>query len=149
MENNIDLANLNKLSSEFKNLSLEDQKEFLKKYNLNEGFFTCKICKKKVNLSDIKVINTPILQNVTDIICEDCQKSFQQEKFCKIVCVGCKEVIAWMPPHKDNKTGFEFKPNHIYHILYCPKCKPELFNSSNPVPVEIIESKLYNQKYNK
>ncbi len=131
-----------------KDLTKDKAEAIFGKSNVNEGYFTCKMCGSKVPLSDTHVINTPILKNVIDSTCKVCRDTCTKEKYCKIVCIGCKEVILWMEPQKDPKSGFEFKPGAVYHIEDCPKCNPDKFKNK-VVPTEILESKIYKQKYNK
>jgi DNA-directed RNA polymerase subunit RPC12/RpoP len=145
MENNqikelIDIAN---------NLTVEKAAELLGPQSVQEGFYTCKTCGKKVNRSDIIIIEDPIVGHATDPICAECKAEFDKMKVSTIVCIGCKEVIARVEPKKYT-TGFEMKAGHIYHIADCPVCNPEKFSDPNkPTPSKIIEEQIYNQKFSK
>lgn len=139
------LEEMNKLAS----MSKKEAIETFGIDNVEEGFFTCKTCGKKTPFTQLAIIEDSICGNVTDYTCQECRDTFSKMKVCTIICTGCKDVIARMEPKKD-KTGFETKPNQIYHILDCPKCNPEKFKDpSKPTPSTLIEAQIYNQKFSK
>lgn len=138
------------ITDKYKDLTYEEAINSFGKENVIDGFFTCKVCGKQTPLTEIKHINTRVVNNVVDATCKECRRQFNLEQLCKIVCVGCKEVIALVPPKKDPKTGFTMHPNTTYHIMHCPKCHPELFKEKDKeIPVKIIESDIYERMFGK
>jgi len=65
--------------------------------------------------------------NYIEILCGDCRKRYADLP--RIVCMTCKELMAFMEPSKDPKSGFEMKSKHHYHINRCPRCAPEATSS--------------------
>lgn len=142
------LNELNKLAS-----SVNCKDEAIKLFgaeSVKDGFYTCKYCGKPIPNSELHIFDTYLSKNIIDRTCKECRTNFNKEQLCPIVCVGCKEVIAMLTPGKDLKTGFERKPNHVYHILECPKCNPDKFkNDGSAEPVKLVEADFYEQKYKK
>ena len=141
-----DLDAMKKLGS----LSKEEAAKQFGKENIQDGFFTCKICGKQTPLRDTKLIDTPLVKQVVDATCSECRRNFDLEAYATIVCIGCKEVIARIKPQKDPATGFEIKKNHIYHIMDCPACNPEKFKDpTKAIPSKIVEADLYEKQFGK
>lgn len=125
-------------------LSKEDAVKIYGIENVQEGYYTCPVCQKRVPLDNIQREYSNVVKDfIIDSTCKECRKSLVKEKACRIVCIGCKEVFCYMPPSKNKVTGFEMKPGETYHILQCPKCNSEI-KSTN-----IIESEIYVQKFGK
>ncbi len=92
--------------------------------------FTC-ACGKDKKLEAMPVIkSTGVVERVVDKVCPECRKDYA--KMGRIVCCGCREVVALVEPHKE-KTGFVFRPGGFYHVLNCPKCVGRMFEKSDIV----------------
>lgn len=116
--------------------------------NVNDGFFICKGCGKKVPTSKLKIFNSNVVKGITAQLCDECWDYVKKEGAVFLVCIKCKELRKVMEPFKNPVSGFEFKKNNIYHIEDCPVCNPDKFikNSSEPIPMVIIEEAIYNGK---
>ena len=65
----------------------------------------------------------PTLNNV----CRGCESLWDDHA--RMVCCTCKTVVARLKPHRDPKTGFEFKKGGDYHTERCGVCHPGLKES--------------------
>lgn len=102
----------------------------------------CVFCKKFIPIHSINVINTGLVK-AHEPLCPSCMSTFKDQA--RIVCIPCKIVVLWVDPHKE-KTGFEFKRRHVYHVAECPTCKPGIektrilekvvFFNENNIPYE-------------
>lgn len=73
--------------------------------------------------------------------CHGC-KNVDQASWCPIVCVTCKEPIAYKEPGvKDPVDGFVFERGRCYHVAKCAFCDLSL----ESVPIPIIERHLWQQ----
>lgn len=129
-------------------VSIDKLKSIVNPKDINEGFFVCKSCGKRIPLSQMKTIKSKVKDNILDPICDECRNVFNKAKVITIVCLGCNEVIARMEPKK-YKTGFETKSGNIYHILDCPKCNPDKYSKMKVQSAPLIEEQIYNQKFTK
>jgi hypothetical protein len=64
--------------------------------------------------------------NYIDLLCGDCRKEFKG--FPRLVCLGCRELVAFIKPGKE-PTGFVFEPGRHYHVVSCPKCDNDVRSS--------------------
>jgi hypothetical protein len=55
-----------------------------------------------------------------DNVCRGCP--IGKDAMAKLVCSGCKTLVARLTPHKD-KSGFRYIGDHCYHIDECAICK--------------------------
>ena len=83
-----------------------------------KGSKRCLCGEKFIAVQDLKVFTT-MDQKVLDLTCKDCRANMQDSS--RIVCMGCREVIINMDPHK-KKNGFSFVKNGVYHVTRCPRC---------------------------
>jgi hypothetical protein len=86
--------------------------------NPNQG--QCVFCKRFTPLKTMPIVNTGIVF-AQEPLCTECIQRFKDQA--RIVCTECKQVILWVDPGKE-RSGFEFKRRHSYHVRNCPTCKP-------------------------
>lgn len=85
------------------------------------GYLKCFCNKKQLKYGEHEHIQTPYVRGLSRV-CDECKK--EVKGMCPVMCVGCREIIAFLPPDKDD-DGFERKPNYTYHVKHCPQCAPE------------------------
>jgi len=90
------------------------------------GFTICSCGKKRIGPEEIQTLVTPF-SRACDRTCDDCKKLVKG--LCPIVCVGCKEVIAYLQPGKD-EDGFIRERGKTYHVKDCPQCNPSRFSKT-------------------
>ena len=73
----------------------------------------------------LKVKRSPLGGELIDLGCPNCQKS----DYAMMACLTCCEIFGRLEPHREPKTGFEFKKNTIYHVEHCAVCAPETRNA--------------------
>jgi hypothetical protein len=98
----------------------------------NGGKLTC-ICDKKklLDITDVETVCTPYVKGI-DRTCVECRKDVKG--LCKVLCAGCKEVIAFVAPGKD-EDGFVRVPGAVYHVVDCPTCNPDRFSKKEVVTI--------------
>lgn len=71
-----------------------------------------------------RIQHTGVVANVMDCVCEKCAVEYAEDlrKLARIVCVGCREVVALLEPFKEPRGGFEWEARRCYHIADCPVC---------------------------
>lgn len=102
-----------------------------------EGMTRCGCSKKFMPLDEIKILSTPKCKVVLDYICDECLKECKTHA--KIVCRGCKMVVTRVAPHTSG--GFKFEPFGLYHVPFCPNCKPDC-----PVSTPVEEAAAFNKE---
>lgn len=95
----------------------------------------CACQKKRIHVSEVQHHWTGIC-HASDTICRECQRMVT--KHALVVCLGCKAVVARMPPSV-LKSGFRIEARKIYHTDACPNCKPGVTSS------KIIEAELFHK----
>ena len=78
------------------------------------------------------------------MVCRDCPNKAREEvrKLCAIVCAGCREVVAYIEPYREKRTGFEWVAGRCYHVAKCPSCVGRIFHRSS-----VIEQNLFYKKH--
>ena len=100
----------------------------------------CVSCGRQKHITDFKVYNSGVVNNVTEPLCKQCIGTYVECS--KFVCCKCKMVMGWVDPHKDS-DGFLFEKKHSYHIQTCPNCTPGLLKA------DLIEKIIYLQRKQK
>jgi hypothetical protein len=77
------------------------------------------ICDKLLNAAEHTARRYSGIVNFEECFCPDCRKEF--EVFVRVVCLGCKTLVALQKPGKV-ATGFEFKRGTCVHVEKCPAC---------------------------
>lgn len=124
------LRELSKLPS----VKRKTKEELFKEKNLLE----CRITGKILNAKDVEFIDTGAI-TALNIIHPDIREQLPKD-FCKIVCVGCKEVVMLVEPGVNNR-GFKLEPYRSYHVIDCPKCNPSKYENG------VVESRLIEEIY--
>lgn len=93
-------------------------------------------CGKFRPIETMAIRDSGVLKYV-DNVCPDC--AGQDKGMARIICAGCRTVVARMAPHKD-KNGFKVEAGKCYHVDQCPGCNPKLEKSM------IIEKVIYARK---
>lgn len=107
----------------------------------------CPCCGKFHPIDRMPVIRTTgVVDNVVDCLCRPCwaKHAVEFRKLCRIVCVGCREVVAVLEPGKE-KTGFVWKAGSCLHVAECPVCTPKRGKLRSS---QIVEKLVYFQKNN-
>lgn len=86
------------------------------------------LCDKLINAAENTARRYSGIVNFEECFCPDCRKEF--EVFVRVVCLGCKTLVALQKPGKV-ATGFEFKRGTCVHVEKCPSCE----NGLTAVPV--------------
>jgi hypothetical protein len=100
----------------------------------------CVACGRPKHLTDFKIYNSGVVDNVMEPICKLCIGAYTE--CAKFVCCKCKMVMGWVDPHKDS-DGFIFEKKQSYHIQACPNCTPGLLKA------DLIEKIIYLQRKQK
>ena len=112
-----------------------------------EIFDTKCLCGIKRTVLDFAQRVTPSGVSYRESVCIHCPRNTvlkQWSKLAVVVCVGCRKELIRLSPRKE-KSGFEFKAGHTYHVLNCPLCKPGL-DRSPFVEQTLYERALYSKK---
>lgn len=112
---------------------------------VNDGFFVCKSCGKKVPISETIFFDTPVIKGVRADLCKECWEEAHKEGACYLICMRCKELRKCMTPLRNPKTGFEMKSGQFYHLMDCPVCAIDKYKDK-VVPAIIVEEAIYNGK---
>lgn len=101
-----------------------------------QGTVECACGKKHIPLSEVKIHNTQFAKGASDTICNECLNNINTHSM--IVCLGCKAVVARVPPHRQ-PNGFRFEPNGYYHVSACPNCvkPPKSIEKSMVIEAEV------------
>lgn len=92
-----------------------------------KGLIRCSCGKKMLEPDEHKVLTTSFTKGV-DRTCRECKKMLND--MCPILCCGCREIVAYLPPGID-EDGFVKLKNTIYHVRDCPSCNPTKYNNKN------------------
>lgn len=87
----------------------------------------CQACGNKRPLQEMaRIPSTRVIANVQDCVCIKCAQADHKEftKVARIVCIGCKEVVAMVEPFKE-RTGFQWTAGGFYHVVECPNCSKQ------------------------
>lgn len=70
-----------------------------------------------------RIASTGVVAGVVDCVCQACALANAKElvDFVRIVCIGCKEVVAQVEPEVE-KSGFVWRRGGFYHVATCPTC---------------------------
>ncbi len=98
---------------------------------------TC-LCGKKKLWSSMPLLDTGVLK-AFDHICAGCDRLRDMAGMAKIVCVGCRQVIARIDPYT-TPSGFNIRKDRCYHIQKCDACDPEATHA------QLIEETIWLQK---
>lgn len=93
----------------------------------------CQGCGKRIEISKMPVVpHTGAVRNAADCLCESCRREYADEirKVGRLVCVGCREVLALVEPGKEKRGGFVWEPGRCYHVANCPACAKEKIDHS-------------------
>jgi hypothetical protein len=97
------------------------------------------LCGRDVPLSVLTMLDTGVVQ-ARNNVCADCKEGRREDrKLSRIVCVGCRAVVARMVPHKD-VDGFVFEADRNYHIERCSVCSEGLTESL------LLEKKIWQRR---
>jgi hypothetical protein len=110
-----------------------------------KGKLKCACGQKAIDFGEVTKFKTGIC-DVINRTCLDCKKDLRQAEMCPIVCVGCKEVIAYLAPGDDG-DGFIRQKGHVYHVEDCPNCNPERFEGKTAGST-LLEKKVFLQQKN-
>ena len=101
---------------------------------------TC-MCGHLVDVTDLEVINTGVINVVSDT-CKNCKEGKEaNRRTALLVCALCKRVIARLYP-KTDKQGFTYQAGKAYHTHGCPFC-----NLSGKENFTIIEKAMWNRAH--
>ena len=78
-------------------------------------------CNKRVAVGELTVRKSLAGVPYLDNLCKGCMA--QGKGLATLVCVKCHRVVGRMPPSKD-AVGFCFKADKVFHVEWCPVCKP-------------------------
>ena len=82
------------------------------------------VCGKWQPNSLMEEINSGVVTALSNV-CRGCVDGCRHDReTARIICTGCRRVIARIAPHKD-PTGFKFEANRCYHVMACPGCKTD------------------------
>ena len=112
---------------------------------INEGFFTCKSCGKRVPITQIQIFDTPVIKGCRAEVCSECWDGAKKEGACYLVCMRCKELRKCMKPMRNPRTGFEMKTGQFYHLMDCPACEVDKYKDK-VVPAVMVEEAIFNNK---
>jgi hypothetical protein len=99
----------------------------------------CPGCGVYFDIPDFSRIGyTGAVAGALDVVCKSCALVHGKTlaKLCRIVCVGCREVVHIMEPGKE-RCGFVWEPGACYHVTECPVCSKTQALKKSPV-VELI-----------
>jgi hypothetical protein len=80
----------------------------------------CACGHKKLVAEMPRIASTGVTEGVVSHVCKGCTKEAGQ--LACLVCVGCKESVALIKPHKE-RSGFVWRGGRFYHVVDCPGCK--------------------------
>lgn len=76
------------------------------------------------------VIRTPLVSHAHSDICTDCPNRAEAERRdnqnVRFVCLGCRSLMAIVPPHVNRETGGRLIAGATYHLLGCPNCPDDV-----------------------
>jgi hypothetical protein len=87
---------------------------------------TCSGCGKKLTVEKFpRIRNTGRAAGVLDTFCPTCHKDYAREirQFCRLVCIGCSEVVMVAEPGPEKGSGFVWPAGGCLHVNDCPACK--------------------------
>lgn len=132
---------------------LDDAFKVLRKAHRERGpivvpdFYRCIICSPPDNERKMgvpadrmrRIRYTGVVSNIMDCVCESCAAANAKDlaKAARIVCVGCREVVAMVEPFKE-KNGFVWKPGGFYHVMECPRCAKAKALEGSPIVEKIV-----------
>lgn len=85
----------------------------------------CVICHKRKKVTDMhRIADTGMTDNVMDCLCNACLQEHHKDylRLARIVCVGCREVVAVVSPGKEKRGGFVWREGAYAHVVQCPAC---------------------------
>ena len=78
----------------------------------------CPKCGRVIHPSEVIIVRGG-LKPVIEPLCPECYQEVKD--MCPIICTTCGKVTMRIDPHKDPKTGFEFKRGRVYHSVIVDK----------------------------
>lgn len=93
----------------------------------DDGQTQC-ICGQWKPNAELEEVDSGIVMALSNV-CRSCVEGRKLDReTARIVCVGCRRVVARVAPCKDT-TGFRFEANRCYHIQSCPVCNSDVKES--------------------
>lgn len=96
---------------------------------LQNNTVQCSCGKVRVITPDMFFATGLVLKDGTRVmalehLCPSCVQAYHGTA--RLVCLRCRprRVIARIAPHRDPKSGLEFKLDRCYHATGCPACEP-------------------------
>lgn len=85
----------------------------------------CVCCHTRKEVTEMhRIPTTGIVENVMDCLCNKCLQEHVRDfsQMARVVCAGCREVVAVVSPGKEKRGGFVWRPGAITHVAQCPAC---------------------------
>ena len=145
MLDGLSIVQKHQIDDYLKNPTKEKAKDIFGADSISDGFFICKACGKKTNITQIQLFDTPVIRGCRAEVCDECWKEAKKEGACYLVCMRCKELRKCMKPMRNPKSGFTMRTGQFYHLMDCPVCEVEKYKDK-VVPAVLVEEAIYNNK---